>query len=63
MWSLLYANRKCNDHEQFIQHKMHLERITNIKSSVKVKEPKKPSFLFRKAKKEQMERGRQTISH
>ena len=53
MWSSLYSNRKCNEYEREYQHKSHLERIVNSKSVLVVNEPKKPSFLFRKAKNEQ----------
>jgi hypothetical protein len=55
MWSLLSSNRKCQEQERFSQHKAHLERIVSIKPCISNKEPKKPGFLFRKAKKEQAE--------
>jgi len=51
MWHLNYANRKCNEFEKQREHMQHLERITNAKSAVDKKEPKKPSFLFRKGNK------------
>ena len=37
---------------------MHLERLVTTKPGIDAKEPKKPSFLMFKAKKEKMEQGR-----
>lgn len=49
MWNLNYANRKCNEYEMQRVHMQHLERITNVKSSVDKTEPKKPTFLLYKS--------------
>lgn len=51
MWNLNYANRKCNEQEKEREHFQHLERITNIKGSLDIKKPKKPSFLIYKTNK------------
>lgn len=57
MWGVIYSNRQCNEQERLMQHKMHLQRIVDSKPAIKIKEPKKPSFLFRRAKKEAIEHG------
>ncbi len=49
MWHCNYSNRKCNEFEKQREHLQHLERITNAKSVVDKKEPKKPTFLFSKS--------------
>lgn len=51
MWHLNYANRKCNEFEKQREHLQHLERITNVKSAVDKKQPKKPTFLLSKSNK------------
>lgn len=48
MWNLNYANRKCNEYEKQREHLQHLERLTNIKCSIDLKKPKKPTFLLNK---------------
>jgi hypothetical protein len=57
MWGLIYSNRKCNEYERFMQHKYHLQRIADIKPAIKLKEPKKPGFLFRNNKKEKEDKS------
>lgn len=58
MWHLQINNRKCNEFEKIRSHKMFLEKIYSIKPSIDIKEPKKPSFLIFKAKKEVMAQGK-----
>jgi hypothetical protein len=58
MWNLSYGNRKCNEYERIREHRMHLERIVTVKPSIDYKEPKKPTFLAERAKKEKMEEGK-----
>lgn len=55
MWSLVYSNRKCNEYERTREHVQHLQRLVNMRPVIDVKKPKKPKFLFERAKKEQME--------
>ncbi len=57
MWGAIYNNRKCNDHERFMQHKSHIQRIFGSKSTLDNKQPKKPNFLFRITKKEEEQQG------
>jgi len=51
MWNFNYSNRKCNEFEKQREHLQHLERVTNIKTAIDKKQPKKPSFLFNKENK------------
>jgi hypothetical protein len=59
MWALQYANRKCDQHERFRDHRMFLQRIITKKPVVNNRdEPLKPLFLSNRAKKGQMEAGK-----
>ncbi len=58
MWNRSYSNRKCNELERIREHRMHLERIVTVRSSLDLKEPYKPKFLSERLKKEKIEEGR-----
>lgn len=55
MWNTHYSNRKCNEIEKIKEHKMHLERIVTVKTTLDMKQPKKPRFLVERSKKEKCE--------
>jgi hypothetical protein len=57
MWGLVHTNRKCNEHDKFFDHQMHLERIASAKPAIQINEPKKLPFLKLRLKKFQMEEG------
>jgi hypothetical protein len=57
MWNKAYSNRKCNELERIKDHRMHLERIITIRSSLDIAEPHQPKFLKERLKKEKMDEG------
>jgi hypothetical protein len=57
MWNTSYSNRKCNEIERIKDHRMHLERIVTVRSSLDTTEPYKPKFLGERLKKEKMDEG------
>ena len=55
---MIYSNRKLKEYEKIREHRMHLERLVTVRSSIDKKEPIKPLFMKERLKKEKIEEGR-----
>ncbi len=60
MWNSQFSNSRCNEMEKIKEQKMHLERLITSKSTMSMEEPMKPSFLYTRSKKEQIEKEKRT---
>jgi hypothetical protein len=52
MWVQLRSNRLIADREQVKEHLLHMQRLRNIKPSIDMKKPPKPTHITNNYKKE-----------
>lgn len=52
MWVQLRSNRLTADREQVKEHLLHMQRLRNIKPSINMKKPPKPTHITNNYKKE-----------
>jgi len=52
MWVQLRSNRLIADREQVKEHLLHMQRLRNIKPSIDMKKPPKPTPITNNYKKE-----------
>jgi hypothetical protein len=52
MWVQLRSNRLTADREQVKEHLLHMQRLRNIKPSIDMKKPPKPTHITNNYKKE-----------
>ena len=58
MWNLAYANRVCNEHERFREHRTHINKLLMTKTFLDIESPYKPQFLMNKCNHTQNEINR-----
>lgn len=57
MWSQAKSNRIIYEREKVKDHVMHIERLRQIKPTISITRPKKPSHLKTNAKREMLNLG------